>query len=388
MSSLNFRISDFRVVDPPHRYTQSDLKAFLARMFARAAVADGDQPDQETSAALFCRLLERFGCSEESIGHRFSYTPDFGSAPTDWEVFDHDDPFTMGGWTARREAFLRFTASIFDDLYGPGVPQEPANILHVTCTTYESPSPAQALISRRGWTGTVATQLYHHGCHAAVPAIRVASGLVAGALAFGREGDAAVDVVHTELHTLHADPSRRTPDQIVGHTLFGDGVISYRVGLPARRGGRSLEILAIHEALIPETVDFMQWSIVPSGMHMVLSQAIPAAIGTAIAGFVSDLYERAGLEYYPGCSTEWAVHPGGPRILDVVRDSLGLSERDMRWSRSLLYTRGNLSSASLPHLWASMLNDSSIKAGQLITSVAFGPGLTAAGVLLRLIDES
>ncbi|MEA5391105.1 3-oxoacyl-[acyl-carrier-protein] synthase III C-terminal domain-containing protein [Cyanobium gracile UHCC 0139] len=303
-------------------------------------------------------------------------------------MFDPEDPLSLGGWGRRREAFKDFTHRIFNDLFA-GQQTKPSNLLHVTCTAYESPSAPQLLASSEGWTDTTVTQVYHHGCHASVPALRVASALVAGAMAQGRPEEAIVDVVHTELHTLHADPIRRTPDQIVGHSLFGDGVIAYKLWSPEsshREPRRSFELLATHEYIIPDTSELMQWSIVDSGMHMILDKAIPDRIAEHVNVFVHDLFKRAGLmksRDFP--DSVLAVHPGGPRILDKVRDALNVKEERMAWSRRLLLERGNLSSATAPHIWADILSDDSIRSGTLVTTIVFGPGLTAAGAILRVL---
>jgi predicted naringenin-chalcone synthase len=44
---------------------------------------------------------------------------------------------------------------------------------------------------------------------------------------------------------------------------------------------------------------------------------------------------------------------------------------------------GNMSSATLPHVWAGMLTDAEVLPDTLITSLAFGPGLTLYGTMLR-----
>lgn len=381
------RIGDFRIVNPPFAIQQKQLLEFLVGIFARAAVAQGEQANLDAALKFYSKLFDRYGCSEKQLSQRFTYTEDFLLPLEEWKVFDPEDPISLGGWGRRREAFKRFTKKIFEDLYA-NEKRRPSNLLHVTCTAYESPSAPQILASSKGWNNTTVTQVYHHGCHASVPALRVASGLVAGASAQGRPDEAIVDVVHTELHTLHADPVRRTPDQIVGHSLFGDGVIAYRLwapDAPHRGSGRSFELLATHESIIPDTSDLMQWSIVDSGMHMILDKAIPDSIAGHIGTFVHDLYERAGLVKSRDFSDSLlAIHPGGPRILDKVRDALHVSEERMCWSRQMLLKRGNLSSATAPHMWAEMLANPAIPSGTLVTSLVFGPGLTAAGALLRL----
>jgi predicted naringenin-chalcone synthase len=42
-----------------------------------------------------------------------------------------------------------------------------------------------------------------------------------------------------------------------------------------------------------------------------------------------------------------------------------------------------MSSATLPHVWARLLDDTSVAPGTPIVSLAFGPGLTVCGGLFR-----
>ena len=67
------------------------------------------------------------------------------------------------------------------------------------------------------------------------------------------------------------------------------------------------------------------------------------------------------------------MHPGGPKIIDGVRDVLELADAQVRTSRDVLRAYGNMSSATLPHIWMRMLADPRIPAGTQIPSYAFGP---------------
>jgi predicted naringenin-chalcone synthase len=77
------------------------------------------------------------------------------------------------------------------------------------------------------------------------------------------------------------------------------------------------------------------------------------------------------------------VHPGGPRIIDGVRDALKLEESSVEISRRVLRDQGNMSSATLPHIWKEILQDESVPNGAWIPSIAFGPGLTLTGAVFR-----
>ncbi|MNW55551.1 Polyketide synthase-like Pks10 [compost metagenome] len=117
-----------------------------------------------------------------------------------------------------------------------------------------------------------------------------------------------------------------------------------------------------------------------------LSAGLPEVIAAHLAGDVKSLLAEHDL------ATEdvgtWVVHAGGPRILDVVRDSLGLDEADLRHSRESLAAVGNLSSSSVLHVLAATLDAQRDDApgdgaGQHGVLMAFGPGVSAELVLLR-----
>lgn len=380
MYPLKFHIGDFSVVDPSYCFPQDQLLAFLVTVFAEAAFDSGEYNSIEDAITLYTKLFNKYGGGRH-IENRYSYIKDFGLGYDDWKVFDKNNLLTLGGWEYKSKAFNEFVSIIFDKIYS-NQDIAPSNIVHVTCTSYQSPSAGQVLCSNKEWYDTKVTQVYHHGCYASIPALRVSQGL-----AYAEEGDRAViDIVHTELHTIHADPSRRTIDQIVGHCLFGDGVISYKLwtGESGHTSeSRSLEVLAIDEYIIPNSSELMKWSIVSSGMHMVLDKDIPNSIATCIKGFVEKLYTKAGLDYEKDFNDSiLAIHPGGPKILDKIRDSLEIDESRMHWSRELLLKRGNLSSASVPHMLSSIVNSNDVASGSIVLCIAFGPGLTAAGSIM------
>ncbi|HSW73216.1 MAG TPA: 3-oxoacyl-[acyl-carrier-protein] synthase III C-terminal domain-containing protein, partial [Chlamydiales bacterium] len=79
----------------------------------------------------------------------------------------------------------------------------------------------------------------------------------------------------------------------------------------------------------------------------------------------------------------FAVHPGGPKILQQIQKELGLKDSQMENSFSILKNYGNMSSATLPHIWESMLREDSIRDKELIVSLAFGPGLSICGALME-----
>ena len=60
----------------------------------------------------------------------------------------------------------------------------------------------------------------------------------------------------------------------------------------------------------------------------------------------------------------------------MLQRTLELDEEAVRHSKKILSEFGNMSSCTLPFIWCAMLNDEKVKSGELIVSLAFGPGLT------------
>jgi len=376
-------LTRFTATRPRHVVSQQQALDWLARAHAGAhAMLEGlDAAGRDRFARKIARLLDRVGCTPDRIATRASVLPDFAPAdreePVLYDTARSDPPpaHPRGrGATARLDVFTRAVDDYFAAEYS-AEREAPDDLIHVTCTGYVSPSGAQKVVAARGWGArTRVTHAYHMGCYAALPAVRIAAGFTAS-------GARRVDIVHTELCTLHLDPSDHRLEQLVVQSLFADGLIRY--SLLADDAGPGLRLIAANEVIVPETAHAMRW--VPSewGMQMTLSREVPDRIAAALRGFVAELYRRGGHGLDAIKHTVFAVHPGGPKIIDRVRDVLELSEPQVATSRGVLRDCGNMSSATLPHVWMRLLDDPRVANGTLVVSLAFGPGLTVCGALLE-----
>lgn len=235
------------------------------------------------------------------------------------------------------------------------------NWIHVTCTGYSSPSVIQNIVSQRGWGSQVEVlHAYHMGCYAALPALRMARGLE------------DTEILHTELCTLHLNPAKHEPEQLVIQSLFADGVIRYRASQAKPADGFHIEEL--REWIVPDSLKAMTWDVAAGGFQMTLAREVPKILQDSIAALIGPWQTK---------DTVYAIHPGGPRIIDAVAAGLGLSEEQVHFSRQVLRHHGNMSSATLPHVWRDMLSE--IPVGAPVISLAFGPGLTLAASLMRRV---
>jgi predicted naringenin-chalcone synthase len=371
-------LHDFQIHRPRHQAEQRAILEWIAAAHARAEITlrqpatDGEREDITRRLR---KLVMRFGCSTDRISSRGANLDDF--THTDWErmrVFQLDR-FPAGKPCGERSRVYREVSGLAFERFYAEETDPPAAIIHVTCTGYVSPSGAQRLVAQRGWgRDTEVIHAYHMGCYASLPAIRLAAGLL-------ERGKSRVDLVHTELCTLHLDPSQHLPEQLVVQTLFADGMIRYRASLEGTAG---LEWVTTREEIVPDTEDAMTWMVSDFGMQMTLSRKVPDHIRACLGGFLDRM--GAGLDLGARRLAEralFAIHPGGPRIIDEIAEHLGLRPDQVQASNDVLRNHGNMSSATLPHVWKAMLEDDTVRPGTLIVSLAFGPGLTISGAILR-----
>ncbi len=382
-------ITQFRALNPTYTMTQPQTLAWLVEAHTRAeatlAARQATHFDEAKFRVRIAHALARFGCSADKIGTRgVEFIDGTHTVWSNMQIFRLDERPEGEGMLTRMRLFSDVAARAFERLYAEQE-RPPADLLHVTCTGYASPSAAQRLVSKRGWgSHTRVTHAYHMGCYASLPALRIAGGFVSAPSALRPDGPRRVDVVHTELCTLHLNPLIHTPEQLVVQTLFADGIIAYSVcDAPARNGAPALELLALAEDVVPDSTDSMQWICSDSGMQMTLARDVPARLNAVLVHFMDQLCERAKLTKAERAQAWFAVHPGGPKIVDGVQTLLDLSDEQVQHSRDVLFSRGNMSSATLPHVWMSMLADQRVADGHIVVSAAFGPGLTLCGAVMR-----
>ena len=381
-----FKLNNFSIQRPRYRITQSRALEWLGQVHAtaQATIESQKAPWRDAFAERLQKLIDRCACGATQIGSRGHVTPDLGS--TDFEhsaLYDVTRHPRGLGTTARSRLFAEIVDAYFEREFATET-DAPSELLHVTCTGYVAPSGAQRLVASKGWGDrTHVTHAYHMGCYAAFPAIRIAAGLLSVPSTLSSSGATRrADIAHTELCSLHLDPSQHSAEQLVVQSLFADGFVRY--SLSSNEAGPGLEVLALSEHILPDSAQSMGWASGDFGMTMTLARDVPERISGALRGFVAELFAKSGLSLADGLrDAVVAVHPGGPKIIDRVRDVLELREAQVASSRAVLFDYGNMSSATLPHVWLRVLADPDVPVGTAILSLAFGPGLTVSGGVFR-----
>lgn len=354
-------LSDFQIIRPPYETPQEECLKWLAK----AHGVNGNDISEK---------LWNVGCKPEHIQKRGHVIDDY--LHTDWEkmeIYRLDEQPTGKDLSVRSKVYSIHTDKVFEDYYA-GEDSPPDDLIHVSCTGYVSPSGAQKIVSKKDWgKNTTVTHTYHMGCYASIPAIRMAGGFLASSPEKKR-----ADIVHTEICSLHVNPANHNLDQLVSQSLFADGFIKYSI--QRKTDKPHFRVLASAEEIIPNSIKSMSWNVMNWGFEMTLQKEVPVLIARAILPFVEGLTSKANI-----CleNALFAVHPGGPKILFYVQKALGLSDDQMKYSYEILKNYGNMSSATLPHIWERILQEKGTPKGTKIISLAFGPGLSIAGAIME-----
>jgi len=318
------------------------------------------------------------------IDHRYSCVPDFNGLI--------QELFTDGDYVQtvekRLELYREKIMPLATDAIDKVLSQaniEPGGITHiitVTCTGLFSPGFELLIAEHYGMQKTEKFAINFLGCYAAMKAIKLANYIAQS------DPAACVLIVSAELCTLHFYPSVSDED-IVANLLFADGAAAMIIC-----GNESsyiknkivLNIDAIGSALIPGTMDLMTWNIASSAFRMFLSKDIVKAIKENIRPVVHGFLQESGAD-----ADYWAIHPGGVRIVEAVRESLGLTESNVADSMSVLQQYGNMSSPTILFILSSIFNKirkEEHAENKRIFSCAFGPGLSIEMIGLSSIDTT
>ncbi|MGA8535575.1 MAG: 3-oxoacyl-[acyl-carrier-protein] synthase III C-terminal domain-containing protein [Candidatus Tumulicola sp.] len=390
-------LADFQRIVMSPLCPQDELKRIQVHFMTIAQTAKKQLTSEREKSELLRVIQERmarFGASAEHISQR-----QVGVMTSEFVVHDpaatgskqlYGDLRVATGepLDARMSLFEETAFTVLERIYGD-VTTPPDGIVHVTCSGYVSPSPVQMYLSRRGWLSTAVTHSYHMGCYGAFPAVRTALGLVGSSYTSLPTPQPRVDIVHTEFLSLHFDLLGETPDAFVTSTLFADGFIKYSAYPQSefvKRGGRGLRVLAVEERILPDSLPDMTLRPGPLQFDMSLSKKVPFLIRDSIADFVVSLSQQAGVDFEREKSEMvFAIHPGGPAILNQIRNRLKIEESQVALSRRVLFENGNMASATAPHIWEQIVASDEIPVGCKVLSMAFGPGLTVIGALFEKV---
>ncbi|MFB7591377.1 type III polyketide synthase [Streptomyces sp. NPDC056169] len=216
-------------------------------------------------------------------------------------------------------------------------------------------------------------------------------GCVAGAAGLARLHDylqghpeQVAVLLSVELCSLTLQRTDTSVRNMVAGALFGDGAAALvAVGRehPRHQEYAGPQVLATRSRLYPGTERALGWDIGDTGFKIVLGAELPELVHLHVGEDVRSFLAEHDLK--PPDITGWVAHPGGPKVLDALHETLGLHDAALELTRRSLAEVGNLSSASVLHILRDTVAQRPPAHGSPGLLLAMGPGFCSELVLLR-----
>ncbi|MBF6362377.1 type III polyketide synthase [Nocardia farcinica] len=287
----------------------------------------------------------------------------------------------------RMNLFYRHAAPLAVDVAGRALADSGAAaadiglLVFVTSTGFIAPGVDVAVLRELGLAPTVGRVVVNFmGCAAAMNGIRTGVDYVRA------HPDKKALVVCLELSSVNAVFADDVNDVII-HSLFGDGCGAVVLGASQARQPLAPGRVVVRDSfshLFDAAEDGIVLGVNHNGITCELSENLPRYIYRGVDPVVREVLARNGLR--KSDIDLWAIHPGGPKIIEESVRSLGLSPEQAAPSWDVLARHGNMLSVSLIFVLEQMIAQSAT-AEPISTGVAFSfaPGVTLEGLIFDII---
>jgi predicted naringenin-chalcone synthase len=340
-----------------------------AEISAQLTATTPREANRVHSAVRLCRVAERH--SVLAVGSDEVDLPFFTQRP----ATDPGPPGTADRMRVFAQEAPRLAAQAASEAITlAGVAKESiTHVITATCTGFFAPGPDIQLIELLGLSPQVArTHIGFMGCHAALNACATARAIARA------DADAFVLVVCVELCTIHFQQGLDR-DSIVPNSLFGDGsgAVVFSASAPETHAAPA-RMLGSASYIFPNTANAMSWTITDHGFRMTLATETPDFIRTGLRAPVEAFLAKHDLAISD--IADWAIHPGGPRVIESALAALTLDPSQSDASREILRNYGNMSSPTVLFI----INELAARGVRgPVVALAFGPGLVAEMMLLH-----
>ncbi len=301
---------------------------------------------------------------------------------------------SLGGFQQRNDHYLKNALSLGEVAIRQALDKaglHPHHIDHLFFTTVTGlavPSIDARLINRLSCKTSIRrTPLFGLGCLGGAAGIARAADYVK---AYPDQIAVLLSVELCSLTMQHADLSIAN---IVGSGLFGDGAAAVIVAgdqvvvdraddrFDEDRGLKIPRIVKTHASFYPDTERIMGWDIVDEGFKIVLSPNVPKMVREHAAHDIVDLFEGTGVSLSQ--IRHYICHPGGPKVLQALQETLDVAPDHFRLSWKTLKDIGNLSSTSVLLVLQETMETCHPHPGDWGLLMAMGPGFCSEWVLLQ-----
>jgi alpha-pyrone synthase len=287
----------------------------------------------------------------------------------------------------RMNLFYRHAAPLAVEVAGralAGVGSGAADIgmlVFVTSTGFIAPGVDVAIVKQLGLSPSVSRVVVNFmGCAAAMNGLRIATDYVRS------HPDLKAMVVCIELCSVNAVFADNINDVIIS-SLFGDGCAAVVIGAsqvhhPLPPG--KVVIRNSFSRLLDDAEDGIVLGVNHDGITCELAENLPDYIYAGVDPVITKVLADNGLR--KSDVDLWAIHPGGPKIIEQSVRSLGIAAQAAAPSWQVLARYGNMLSVSLLFVLELMVAQAeSPKAISTGVAFSFAPGVAVEGMVFDIV---
>ena len=266
-------------------------------------------------------------------------------------------------WGAANDAWIEVAQEIggaaMNDALGRAnlEPTDVDALLFVSVTGVATPSIDARLINRLGLSPNIKRMpIFGLGCVAGAAGIARAADYVR---AFP---DQVAVLLSVELCSLTLQLQDFSVANLISSGLFGDGAAAVVV-TGDKLDSDGPRILATRSVFYPDSERVMGWDVSEKGFQVVLSPEVPQVVRQHLRHDIEAFLADQGVA--PDRIASWVAHPGGPKILQAIEESLDLQPHDLELTWKSLRSVGNLSSTSVLMVLADTIENRRPEPGSL-----------------------
>lgn len=364
MASLSYIVA-LGTALPAHKHSQQTILEFMLQQHTLNA-------QEQTSLQ---NLYAKSG-----IETRYSVLPDFDLKSTQAPLlFAQQTPNLEARLELYYQHALPLAASAAQTCLSKVPSPAVTHLITVSCTGMMAPGLDIELVKYLNLsTDTERSAVQFMGCYAAMHALKQAHYICMA------QPKANVLIVCVELCTLHFQNST-TRDNLLSNAIFADGAAAALICGSHEPNKPAIALHHFFSRLDFKGFNDMGWYIKTVAFQMRLTSQIPTLIKTQFKQLMEQHWQLLENARFTANAAlyDWAIHPGGKKILDVIESDFELSTTALVNSRKILNEYGNMSSVTLLFILDQFLVNP--EPDKPLVIAAFGPGLTTEVALARYV---
>ncbi|CAJ1974291.1 unnamed protein product [Sphenostylis stenocarpa] len=229
--------------------------------------------------------------------------------------------------------------------------------------------------------------LFSHGCHAGGTILRVAKDI-----AENNPASRVLAVCAETMLSAFRAPCDSNVDALIGQALFGDGSAAVIIGADPKPSVEHplFDLVLASQTTVPNTENAIRGNQRELSLVYSLDKDIPNIVANNVKKLLVDELCAVIGDVIDWNNLFYAIHPGGPLIVSMIEEKLGLEKEKLRGSWEVLRQYGNMWSPTVIFILDEVRKRSK-KKGMRTTGeglewgvlLGFGPGVAMETVVLR-----